>query len=581
MAGTPDRSQWHSLTLKIPFPSTNNATLVKRVVEVDKPLRPNELTRELAVDGSVLLCEFRAATVAQARVALDHFLSDVELVVQTMHSFGPPEVVGERSAKGGPDAPSLEVGLMGTWEVSHAHPPLRPAASEFDTPVLKRERSPEPATTSKKAVRASSPSSVKVVPASPDASTSPGKRAQPAAQNSLLDTRIAALTACGALDDVVAGPCSGKDDTGSLNLTASESLPASSVPTSLGGGGADPTGSSNGPSEVKPATLLRPKPIRSLAQPTPPNQRLRLGALKCRIPPPPPPFPSSIAALTIPYLLSRSPRTVLVRPHSRFSRTSRAASPELGNPAAPSAASGSRPRARISLAASSEGYWRNLLPHLSDQPHVGDDMATHNEALNERVWKAGLEPESLRFRDVEPDLADRLFPPPVFVTGASAQMLRNATLPDPYDRREMDRQDALAAQQRDARQTHRAARRAARAVAGKRPPGDARASDDDGMAEARRRRKKLRPSLRHETEGQLQARLRQLERIDEEPDDESTDEDEDGAVPQPTVGFRALALQTQKALRAKRLMRRAMGLDPDSETDDEDGGTGSVDAMKE
>ncbi|BGP45446.1 hypothetical protein JCM10450v2_001265 [Rhodotorula kratochvilovae] len=94
MASTPDRSQWHSLSLKIPFPSADNATLVKRVIEVDKPLRPSELTRELTVEGPVLVCDFRAATVAQARVALDHFLSDVELVVQTMHSFGPPEVVG-------------------------------------------------------------------------------------------------------------------------------------------------------------------------------------------------------------------------------------------------------------------------------------------------------------------------------------------------------------------------------------------------------------------------------------------------------------------------------------------------------
>ncbi|GAA5997168.1 chromatin DNA-binding EKC/KEOPS complex subunit PCC1 [Rhodotorula paludigena] len=116
MAGLPDRSKWYSVSLSIPFPAPENATLVKRVVEVDKPLRPSELSRELTLDGSTLVANFRAATVAQARVALDHFLSDVELVVQTMHTFGPEDIVGAGRTKTEPTAPSLEVGLMGSWE---------------------------------------------------------------------------------------------------------------------------------------------------------------------------------------------------------------------------------------------------------------------------------------------------------------------------------------------------------------------------------------------------------------------------------------------------------------------------------
>lgn len=66
---------------------------------------------------------FRAATVAQARVALDHFLSDVELVVQTLHRFAPhhdddPAPAPAPAAAGTErtDAPSLEVGLEGSWE---------------------------------------------------------------------------------------------------------------------------------------------------------------------------------------------------------------------------------------------------------------------------------------------------------------------------------------------------------------------------------------------------------------------------------------------------------------------------------
>lgn len=59
---------------------------------------------------------FLARTVAQARVALDHALSDIQLVVQTMHNFGPEDVIGQAGKeKEGEEAPSLEVGLEGSW----------------------------------------------------------------------------------------------------------------------------------------------------------------------------------------------------------------------------------------------------------------------------------------------------------------------------------------------------------------------------------------------------------------------------------------------------------------------------------
>ncbi|GAA6002805.1 hypothetical protein JCM10207_007691 [Rhodosporidiobolus poonsookiae] len=116
MSGSTDRSDWHTVSLSIPFPSADAATLVKRVVEVDQPLRPSELSRSLVVEGSNLVVELRANTVSQARVALDHCLSDLQLVVQTMHTFGPPELVGEKGVLAVEEAPSLEVGLMGSWE---------------------------------------------------------------------------------------------------------------------------------------------------------------------------------------------------------------------------------------------------------------------------------------------------------------------------------------------------------------------------------------------------------------------------------------------------------------------------------
>ncbi|GAA5925031.1 hypothetical protein JCM3775_006346 [Rhodotorula graminis] len=115
MPTTPDQFNWHSLSLRIPLPSPDAAILVKRVIDVDKPLRPRELSRTLTLDGPVLVASFRAATVAQARVALDHFLSDVELVVQTMDRFA-PSPSHAHAAPPTADAPSLEVGLEGSWE---------------------------------------------------------------------------------------------------------------------------------------------------------------------------------------------------------------------------------------------------------------------------------------------------------------------------------------------------------------------------------------------------------------------------------------------------------------------------------
>ncbi|GAA5981408.1 hypothetical protein JCM10908_004100 [Rhodotorula pacifica] len=112
MDGAPDRPGWHTITLTIPFPSPENATLVKRVIEVDKPLRPSELTRSMQVEGANLTVSLAAANVTQARVALDHLLSDIQLVTQTMARFGTSEAATGRT----PSEPSLEVGLMGSWQ---------------------------------------------------------------------------------------------------------------------------------------------------------------------------------------------------------------------------------------------------------------------------------------------------------------------------------------------------------------------------------------------------------------------------------------------------------------------------------
>ncbi|KAK4050367.1 hypothetical protein OIV83_003436 [Microbotryomycetes sp. JL201] len=109
-----DTSNWHTVTVKVPLPTPDQATALQRVIQVDPVLKPSELSRQLQVVDSSLVITFKARTVAQARVALDHCLSDVELIVQTMSKFGPEQAGGGN--KTDKEADSLEVGMKGQWQ---------------------------------------------------------------------------------------------------------------------------------------------------------------------------------------------------------------------------------------------------------------------------------------------------------------------------------------------------------------------------------------------------------------------------------------------------------------------------------
>ena len=134
-----DRSTWHSLcvrrahlntlsrgsTVRIPLPTPRQAEIVKEVIEVDRELKAHLVSRTLALEGSELVAcvalhdslavasnrpclllarteiyhaqladlahsTFACLTIRQARVSLDHFLSDVGLVIETIETFSPP-----------------------------------------------------------------------------------------------------------------------------------------------------------------------------------------------------------------------------------------------------------------------------------------------------------------------------------------------------------------------------------------------------------------------------------------------------------------------------------------------------------
>ncbi|TFK74096.1 Pcc1-domain-containing protein [Pluteus cervinus] len=85
MSNTDD---WHKITLRIPFASPNHALIAKQVIEVDAELQPQAVKRELSVDGDVLVGTFTTLTVRLARLTVNAFLENVELVVRTLQGFG-------------------------------------------------------------------------------------------------------------------------------------------------------------------------------------------------------------------------------------------------------------------------------------------------------------------------------------------------------------------------------------------------------------------------------------------------------------------------------------------------------------
>ncbi|CAD6574769.1 MAG: hypothetical protein CYPHOPRED_005503, partial [Cyphobasidiales sp. Tagirdzhanova-0007] len=88
-------SDRHNVSLSIPFGSPHLAHLALSVLSVDPILRREAVTRVLSTSGCLLLASFTAVSVRQARVAVDHFLGDVQLVASTVEAFDPNGTQGK------------------------------------------------------------------------------------------------------------------------------------------------------------------------------------------------------------------------------------------------------------------------------------------------------------------------------------------------------------------------------------------------------------------------------------------------------------------------------------------------------
>jgi len=95
----------HTSDLRIPFASHEHATIAKQVIEVDAELQPQAVKRALKVEDSVLIayvCDgyrrdgnlivsvrtFTTLTIRLARLTVNGFLENVDLVLRTLAEFG-------------------------------------------------------------------------------------------------------------------------------------------------------------------------------------------------------------------------------------------------------------------------------------------------------------------------------------------------------------------------------------------------------------------------------------------------------------------------------------------------------------
>ncbi|EDR08637.1 uncharacterized protein LACBIDRAFT_249568 [Laccaria bicolor S238N-H82] len=81
-------TDWHTVSVKIPLASSKHALIAKQVIEVDPELQPQAVKRTLSVDDNLLIATFQTLTVRLARLTLNAFLENVDLVIRTIEHFG-------------------------------------------------------------------------------------------------------------------------------------------------------------------------------------------------------------------------------------------------------------------------------------------------------------------------------------------------------------------------------------------------------------------------------------------------------------------------------------------------------------
>jgi len=79
---------WHTVTVRIPFASSKHASITKQVIEVDAELQAKAVKRELTTEDETLVATFTCLTIRLARLTVNSFLENVELIIRTLGEFG-------------------------------------------------------------------------------------------------------------------------------------------------------------------------------------------------------------------------------------------------------------------------------------------------------------------------------------------------------------------------------------------------------------------------------------------------------------------------------------------------------------
>jgi len=74
--------------VRIPFASPKHAIIAKQAIEVDAELQPHAVERILTVEDDVLIATFKTLTIRLARLTVNGFLENVDLIVRTLGDFG-------------------------------------------------------------------------------------------------------------------------------------------------------------------------------------------------------------------------------------------------------------------------------------------------------------------------------------------------------------------------------------------------------------------------------------------------------------------------------------------------------------
>jgi len=76
------------VTVQIPFATAKHAMIAKQAIEVDAELQPHAVERILTVEDEILIATFKTLTIRLARLTVNGFLENVDLVVRTIGEFG-------------------------------------------------------------------------------------------------------------------------------------------------------------------------------------------------------------------------------------------------------------------------------------------------------------------------------------------------------------------------------------------------------------------------------------------------------------------------------------------------------------